>query len=43
LRIKKEETHLMLHEHDDDDDDDDEKGIILWPSIESARKTKSGI
>jgi len=23
LRIKKQETHLILHEYDDDDDDDD--------------------
>jgi len=23
LRIKEQETHLILHEHDDDDDDDD--------------------
>jgi hypothetical protein len=23
LRIKKQETHLTLHEHDDDDDDDE--------------------
>jgi len=22
LRIKEQETHLILHEHDDDDDDD---------------------
>jgi len=24
LRIKEEETHLILHEHDDDDDDNDD-------------------
>jgi hypothetical protein len=24
LRIKEEETHLILHEHDDDDDNDDD-------------------
>ena len=24
LRIKEQETHLILHEHDDDDDDDDD-------------------
>jgi hypothetical protein len=24
LRIKEQETHLIIHEHDDDDDDDDE-------------------
>jgi hypothetical protein len=24
LRIKGQETHLILHEHDDDDDDDDD-------------------
>jgi len=23
LRIKEQETHLIVHEHDDDDDDDD--------------------
>jgi hypothetical protein len=25
LRIKDQETHLILHEHDDDDDDDDDE------------------
>jgi len=25
LRIKKQETHLILHEHDDGDDDDDDE------------------
>ena len=25
MRIKKEETHLIIHEHDDDDDDCDQK------------------
>jgi len=31
LRIKEQETHLILQEHDDDDDDDDddEKRCIL--------------
>ena len=24
MRIKEQETHLILHEHDDDDDDDDD-------------------
>jgi hypothetical protein len=29
LRIKEQETHLILHEHDDDDDDDvEERGGI---------------
>ena len=23
MRIKEQETHVILHEHDDDDDDDD--------------------
>jgi len=25
LRIKEQETRLILHEHDDDDDDDDDE------------------
>jgi len=25
LRIKEQETHLILHKHDDDDDDDDDE------------------
>jgi hypothetical protein len=31
LRIKEQETHLILHEHDDnnDDDDDDDDEILL--------------
>jgi hypothetical protein len=32
LRIKKQETQLILHEHDDDDDDEvDFRGSFLWP------------
>jgi hypothetical protein len=31
LRIKEQETRLILHEHDDDDDDDDD-GDELFPS-----------
>jgi hypothetical protein len=29
LRIKEQETRLILHEHDDDDDDDDDDDEIL--------------
>jgi len=28
LRIKEQETRLILHEHDDDDDDDDD--LLIW-------------
>jgi hypothetical protein len=30
LRIKAQETHLILHEHDDDDDDDDKLYFYKW-------------
>jgi hypothetical protein len=29
LRIKEQETSLILHEHDDDDDDDDDGYLLL--------------
>jgi len=29
LRIKKQETRLILHEHDDDDDDDDDDNDFI--------------
>ena len=29
LRIKKQETRLILHEHDDDDDDDDDSVNLM--------------
>jgi hypothetical protein len=32
LRIKEQETHLILHEHDDDNDDDDEVMRFLNPN-----------
>ena len=39
MRIKEQETHLILHEHDDDDDDDDsqnplERGHIQHDEIQ---------
>jgi hypothetical protein len=33
LRNKKQETHLILHEHDDDDDDDDDDEILQINSV----------
>jgi hypothetical protein len=40
LRIREQETHVILHEHDDDDDDDDDGKYqndksdkpLLWPA-----------
>jgi hypothetical protein len=34
LRIKEQETHLILHEQDDDDDDDDDDEIAQEDPIE---------
>jgi hypothetical protein len=33
LRIKEQETHLILHEHDDDDDDDDDELVCCTYSF----------
>ena len=33
LRIKEQETRLILHEHDDDDDDDDEFYMVITLSL----------
>jgi hypothetical protein len=34
LRIKEQETRLILHEHDDDDDDDDDDhAVIEYPVL----------
>ena len=38
MRIKKQETRLILHEHDDDDDDDDDdENLLESPSITSDK------
>jgi hypothetical protein len=39
LRIKEQETHLILHEHNDDNDDDDDDADDddeISPSIQEA-------
>jgi len=33
LRIKEQETRLILHEHDDDDDDDDDTVTTITEAI----------
>ena len=30
MRIKEQETHLILHEYDDDDDDDDDNDVAIF-------------
>jgi hypothetical protein len=35
LRIKEQETHLILPEHDDDDDDDDDVISVTMVEIQS--------
>jgi hypothetical protein len=44
LRIKEQETHVILHEHDDDDDDDDDEvRTFMSPTnkiLKNARDTK---
>jgi hypothetical protein len=39
LRIKKQETRLILHEHDDDDDDDDDDDIQKYRQSTDIQKT----
>jgi hypothetical protein len=33
LRIKEQETHIILHEHDDDDDDDEISSLSVYQLI----------
>ena len=33
MRIKEQETRLILHEHDDDDDDDDDTVTTITEAI----------
>jgi len=33
LRIKEQETHIILHEYDDDDDDDDDDDTIAFCNL----------
>jgi hypothetical protein len=46
LRIKEQETHLILHEHDDDDDDNEHKytiDVCPYPSFLSALQPWVGL